>query len=94
LVVPIGGPAVRFARKHRERLFPGTPMLLAAVDERHLQDTTLAPNEAVVAVRHDPPLLVEDVLRLVPATTNIVVVFGNSPIEKFWVAEFLRSFSR
>src|ERR1700745_2015481 len=32
LVVPLGGPATAFAQKYRQRLFPTTPMLFAAVD--------------------------------------------------------------
>jgi hypothetical protein len=31
----IGGPAAKFAQKYRSRLFPSTPMLMAAVDHRH-----------------------------------------------------------
>ena len=29
LLVPVGGPATRFAQRHRNRLFPETPMLIA-----------------------------------------------------------------
>jgi signal transduction histidine kinase len=90
LVVPMGGPAVRFAQKHRGRLFPDTPMLLASVDQRLFQRSVLAGNDAVIAVRHDLRLVVEAALRLLPDTTNVVVVFGNSPLEKFWVDEFIR----
>jgi len=36
LIMPIGGPAAKFAQKYRSRLFPSTPMLMAAVDHRHL----------------------------------------------------------
>src|SRR5512137_3136039 len=31
LVVPIGGPGVQFAARHRRRLFPDTPVLAVAV---------------------------------------------------------------
>src|SRR5262245_17007438 len=94
LVVPIGGPAARFTQKHRSRLFPGTPMLLAAVDRRLLQDGALTPNDAVVAARIDAALVMDNILRVLPSTTNVAVVFGNSPIEKFWAKELRREFQR
>jgi PAS domain S-box-containing protein len=90
LVVPMGAPAVGFAQKYRARLFPDTPMLLAAVDQRLVQSSRLTRNDAVIAVRHDPRMLVEAMLKLMPDTTNVVMVFGNSPLERFWADEFMR----
>src|SRR5580765_2059022 len=90
LVVPMGAPAVGFAQKYRARLFPDTPMLLASVDQRMVQSSKLTTNDAVIAVRHDLPGLVEAMLRLMPDTTNVVLVFGNSPLERFWANEFMR----
>ena len=34
LIVTVAGPAAVFARKHRQELFPDTPLLVASVDER------------------------------------------------------------
>ena len=34
LIVTIGGPAAQFALRHRDRLFPEIPLLLASVDTR------------------------------------------------------------
>ena len=34
--------------------------------------------------------MVEDILQVQPQTTNIVVVFGASALERFWVNEFHR----
>ena len=50
LIVAISGPASIFARKYREQLFPDTPLLFAAVDERYLRDAPLGENETAVAV--------------------------------------------
>src|SRR6185503_12008634 len=61
LVVTLGGPAARFTQKYRGQLFPGRPVLLAAVDQRHVQSTLLTTNDAVVTVRHEPRLLIEDI---------------------------------
>ncbi len=85
LVVTIGGPAARFGQKHRQRLFPSTPMLISAVDQRHLQGVDLTPNDAVVAVRLDPAAVIENMLQVLPSTNNVMVVLGNSPLEKFWL---------
>jgi hypothetical protein len=84
LIVPIGGPASTFAHRYRQQLFPTAPMLMAAVDERHLQKVTFTATEAVVAVRHDAPKAIENIRRVLPQTTTIFVVIGNSPLEQFW----------
>jgi len=90
LVVPIGGPAAVFAEKYRQQLFPSTPMLLAAVDRRFLERSTLSANDAAVAIEHDPPRMVENILRLLPDTTTLFVVIGASQREQFWLDELKR----
>jgi PAS domain S-box-containing protein len=92
LVVPIGGAAARFAQAHRQQLFPATPMLLAATDERHVNSATLATNDTVVAVANDPARMMENILQVLPETTNVVVAIGNSPLERFWLGELRREF--
>ena len=84
LIVPLGGPAAAFAQKNRMRLFPSTPMLLAAVDYRHLANAVLTNNETAVAMNHDPAAAVENIFRILPETTNLFVVIGNSELERFW----------
>ncbi len=93
LVVPIGGPATRFAQKYRQQLFPATPMLMAATDQRHIQNAELATNETAVAVANNHFLTISNILRLLPGTTNIVVIIGNSPHEKFWIEQTRLEFS-
>lgn len=92
LVVPVGGPAVRFAQRYRPELLPSAPMLLAAVDERHLQTVALATNDVVMPVRHEPARMVENILQVLPDTTNLCVALGNSPLERFWQAVLAREF--
>jgi hypothetical protein len=94
LIVPIGGPAASFAKKNRSRLFPSTPMLLAAVDQRHLEDAALTDNDTVVAVRHDPAQTIETILSILPETTNIFMVLGNSDLERFWRSAIERDLQR
>lgn len=90
LVVPLGGPAARFAQRHRQLLFPATPMLLAATDQRHLQYAVLTTNDALVAITIDPPRTMDTILQLLPQTTNVVVILGNSSLEQFWLGELRR----
>ena len=63
LIVALAGPATQFARAHRQQLFPGTPLLFAAVDQRFLRDAPLGDNETAVTVDNDYPRLVEDIFR-------------------------------
>ena len=94
LVVPIGGLAVRFAQKYRQELFPETPMLLAATDQRHLNMAAVTSNDAIVGVLNDGPLIIDNILQLFPHTTRVCVVLGNSPLEKFWRDELELEFQR
>src|SRR5436190_17091662 len=49
LIVTVAGPAAAFARKYRQQLFPDTPLLFTAVDQRYLQDAPLGETETAVA---------------------------------------------
>jgi ABC-type uncharacterized transport system substrate-binding protein len=90
LIVPIGGPAARFAQARRSYLFPDSPLLFAATDQRHLNLAAFATNDTAVCVSNSPAVAVSNILKVLPATTNIAVVIGNSPLEKFWLEELRR----
>ena len=90
LIVAMGAAAARFVQRHRADLFPTTPMLLAAVEERRVDRSMLSGQDAVVAVRIDPIALFENILRLLPETKTIAVIIGNSPNERFWADELRR----
>src|SRR6478736_2818653 len=61
LIVSVAGPAAVFARKYRHKLFPGTPLLFASVDERYLRGAPLGQNESAVAVVNDFAHVVDDI---------------------------------
>ena len=90
LIVALGAPAARFVQQHRADLFPATPMLLAAVEERRVEQSMLSEQDTVVGVRLDEPAVIQNILRLLPKTKAIVVIIGNSPAERFWVADLKR----
>ena len=87
LIVAFAGPATVFARKHRQQLFPETPILFAAVDQRYLRDAPLADNEAAVTVASDFAGVVDDILKLRPQTRQVFMVMGSGSLGKFWRRE-------
>jgi signal transduction histidine kinase len=92
LVVPIGSPAGRFVAKFRGRLFPRTPIIYTGMDQRTLPPGALE-NATFVGEDFKLPGLVEDILELKPDTTNIVVILGASPLERYWTTVFRQSFA-
>ncbi len=89
-IVTIGPPAAGFYLKHREELFPGTPLVIAALDERLVRRLPVGPNDAVVAAKVDLPGVIENMLRLLPKTQLIAIVTGSSDLERFWSTELRR----
>ena len=94
LVMTIGGPAATFAQQFRQELFPATPMLIAGVDRRFVENRTVTDNETTVATQHDPALMIDEILRLLPETRTVMVVVGASQVEQFWLQEMKREFRR
>ncbi len=90
LIVALAGPAARFVQQHRADLFPTTPMLLAAVNMRRVDQSMLSEHDAVVGVEFDPVVLFENILGLLPETKTIAVIVGNSPLERTVAGEMQR----
>lgn len=91
LVVPIGSPAGVFVAHHRDQLFPAqTPIIYTGMDQRRLPPDALQRNATFVGASYDLPGAVEDLLQLAPDTTNVVIVIGATPLERFWT-DVLRS---
>ena len=90
LIVAIGAPSANFVQRYRQRLFPETPMVFTAVEQRRVQYEKLTENDTVVAVAHDFPAAFENILRVLPLTKTIAIVNGASPNEKFWLEEMRR----
>src|SRR4029079_4178049 len=81
-------PLSSIALGHAERLFPNTPFLVAWSEERHLKMMPLGAHDTVVPVAIDLAALIGNILEVLPDTANIMIVLGNSPLERFWRAEF------
>jgi signal transduction histidine kinase len=94
LMVALGAPAARLMLRYRSNLFPSKPLLVAAADERTFADGELTRNDAIVPVTIDPSVQLDDILRILPQTTDVAVAIGDSPLERFWLTELQRSFER
>jgi signal transduction histidine kinase len=90
LIVTMVSPAARFIQRHRQDLFPSTPVIFGALDERAIRDGTLTANDTTVAVSIDQRAFIENILRTLPGTTTVAMVIGDAPIERFWVKELRR----
>ena len=92
LLVSIGVPAEDFVLPFRRKVLPSTPTLLTSVEERRVQYAGLTDNDAVVALKVDFARVAETILQVLPETTNVVVVIGNSPLEQYWMGEMRNAF--
>lgn len=90
LIVTIGAPAAAFVQRHRQQLFPASPMILTVVDQRRVQYSKLGPNDTVVAVAIDYYAAIKNILQVLPDTDHLAMVVGTSPIEKYWREEIER----
>ena len=91
LVVPIGAPASIFVANYRNRLFPETPILYASADRRLLPAGALEKNAAYIGQVYEIPGMLEDMLQIAPATKNIAVVVGATPLEHVWQEVFQKA---
>ena len=84
LVVAISSQAIHFIQKHREQLFPFVPAVYMGVDQRRISRVSLTEHDALVVSDVDFNLIVENILKVLPNTTNIAVAIGSSPNERYW----------
>jgi PAS domain S-box-containing protein len=83
LIVTIAEPATHFAIRHRASFFPHIP-LLAHVDHRQSDLVLATTNATIVPVHVRIPVIVENILEVLPRTTNVMMVLGASPFEQYW----------
>ncbi len=93
LIVPVGAPAAFFMQRNRQLLFPTTPMLILGADRRRISSADLTEHDTAVLLDLDLPAYLNNILRLRPETTEIAVVVGNSPVERYWTSELRRDFA-
>ena len=94
LVVTIGPPAADFYVQNRDKVFPGTPVVISALDERFVRRLALRAEDAAIAIHQNLPGLVDNILRVLPDTQTIAFVLGDTPLERFWLGEARRELAR
>src|SRR5262245_26151111 len=78
LIITLGAPAVAFVQRRRQQLFPVTPFVFTAVEQRRIQYSDLTENDVVVTYVHDFATFFESILRVLPDTRTLAVVNGKS----------------
>ncbi|MDQ6733014.1 MAG: PAS domain S-box protein, partial [Nitrospirota bacterium] len=94
LVITSAYPALRFAVNHRDRLFPGVPIVFIEVVADRLKDKKLPPGVTGVTVIEDAKGTLDLALRLHPDTKTVAVITGTSEFERFWQSAVHREFQR
>ncbi|MHB8267232.1 sensor histidine kinase [Bradyrhizobium sp.] len=90
LIVSVGAPSAAFFQRHRQELFPATPILFTVLEQRRVQLQGLTENDTVVAVRHDFRVLFDSFLGIAPDTKVVAIINGRSPNERYWQQEMRR----
>ncbi len=90
LIITLGAPAVDFVQRRRQQLFPVTPFVFTALEQRRIRYSDLTENDVVATYAHDFPAFFESILRALPDTKTLAVVNGKSAVEQFWDGEIRR----
>lgn len=90
LVVAISSPSIRFVQKYRQQLFASVPAIFMGVEQQRVSRDELTKNDTLVVIANNFVEIADNILTVLPNTTNIVVVFGNSPNERYWVERVRR----
>ena len=83
LIITVAAPAAAFVQRHRQRLFPNTPLLLTGLEQRRYTPS-LSSTEIAVPTKIDLFAAVGNILQVLPKTDHIAVVLGASPLERYW----------
>jgi signal transduction histidine kinase len=96
LVIAFSAPAMFFALRHRDALFPDRPLLVSGVDRRWFEAirigardrvVTLGARDRAVTMGLDFLATARHALELLPDTTTIALVMGTSRLEQIWAKD-------
>ena len=85
LVVVENDPALDYALKHRQKLWPGVPIVFYDVDHYKMEGQKVWPGVTGVTTPLDVGATINGALHLHPGTRTVAVVTGNSPHESYWL---------
>ncbi|MCU0586458.1 MAG: hypothetical protein MUC46_10435, partial [Desulfobacterales bacterium] len=92
LVIPFAGPALDFAVRNRDEIFPSVPIVFSGVLEEELTRMTLPADCTGVRGVIDYAGQLDLILSLHPRTRRVAVINGASSIELTIEKEFRRAF--
>jgi PAS domain S-box-containing protein len=92
LIIAGLAPALDFALKHRDEIFPGVPLVFCAVDQGEVKARTLPRDVVGVPIEFDLAATLDVAIRLHPSTAHVFVVAGKTEFDSSWVAEARRAF--
>lgn len=92
LILTTAEPSSLFMARHRSRLFPSTP-LVGVVNQRMVPAMAGTTNATIIPIHVELAVLLENILEVLPATTNVVMVLGKSPFELYWTEQCRREFA-
>jgi PAS domain S-box-containing protein len=85
LIIAVVYPALRFAIDHRDRIFPGVPILFMSISPSRLEGRKLWSGVTGVTTNVDVSGTIDLALRLHPDTKSVAIVSGTSEFERFWL---------
>jgi signal transduction histidine kinase len=91
LVVTICAPALEFALRHRDEIFPGVPILYSFVEPAMVPALPPGANVSGVYLRPRWDALITLGLALHPRTGRVIVIGGSSEFDHGWMASFDRA---
>jgi signal transduction histidine kinase len=94
LVMPMGGPALRFARRHEDELWPGVPIVAFGGSEKSLREGAAGADATGVAFEVDEPGTLRLARRLQPDAERLVLVAGDSGYDRSSVPRLERVAAR
>jgi signal transduction histidine kinase len=84
VIVVEANPALRFALKFRDRMFPGVPVVHVAIGTDQLEGLSLPADFVGKPIDLDPTETLRFALRLQPRAERIVIVTGAAPRDRIW----------
>ena len=84
LLVAALAPSLDFALEHRQTIFPGVPMVFAALDEDEIRKRPLPSDVMGIPIEMDLAGTLELALRLQPETRRVFVIAGSSSFDERW----------
>jgi PAS domain S-box-containing protein len=85
LVVVAAFPALRFALRYRDAIFPGVPIVFSNIYEGRIRGQKLWPGVTGVTLTGDVPGTIALARKLHPGANTVAIIGGTTEFETYWV---------